>query len=293
MRPVLRHALLAASGLLAVTLFSACYVVPQAQVALLVRLGQPVGVQTTPGLHFKLPFIDAVTQYDTRLLTLQPPTEQTILGDQKRLQVDTYTVFRIADPLRFNQTVVTLEQARSQLTQIVGSSMRRTLGQVSLPALLSGARDGIIADIRRSVAETARKLGIEVVDVRIHRADLPQETSQAIYDRMTSERQREAKELRAQGFEWAQEIQARADRERSELLAEAQLTARVTRSEGDAEASHILAESFSRDPGFFAFYRAMQTYRTALAESAPTLMLSPDSDMLRYFNKALPAPAGP
>jgi membrane protease subunit HflC len=277
----------------AVALWSCLYVVPQAQQALVVRLGRPISVQTDPGLHAKLPFVDAVIFYDTRLLALEPPTEPTILGDQKRVEVDTYAEFRIADPLRFNQTVQTLEQARSQLTQIVSSSLRRKLGQVTLPALLSAERDAIIRDIRQSVADTARPLGIEVADVRIRRADLPPETSQAIYDRMTSERQREAKELRAQGFEWAQQIQARADRERSVILADAQLKARIARSEGDAEASRLFADAFSRDPQFYAFYRAMQTYRHALAEAAPTLVLSPESEMLRYFNAGAPTAPKP
>ena len=285
--------LLGLAALAVVLGFSSLYVVPQAQQALVVRLGRPIAVRTEPGLRVKLPFVDAVIFYDTRLLALAPPTEPTILGDQKRVEVDTYTVFRIADPLRFNQTVQTLEQARSQLTQIVSSSLRRELGQVTLPALLSADRDAIIRDIRQSVADTARPLGIEVVDVRIRRADLPPETSQAIYDRMTSERQREAKELRAQGFEWAQEIQAKADRERSVILADAQLKARIARSEGDGEASALFAEAFGRDPRFFAFYRAMQTYRHALADSTPTLVLSPESELLRYFNAGAPAAATP
>jgi len=286
----------AALGIAAVGLvlaLSAFYVVPEAQQALVVRLGRPIAVETEPGLHAKLPFIDAVTFYDQRLFALAPPTEPTILGDQKRVEVDTYTVFRISDPLRFSQTVQTLEQARSQLTQIVGSSLRRKLGQVTLPALLSAERDAIIGDIRQSVADTARPLGIDVVDTRIRRADLPPETSQAIYDRMTSERQREAKELRAQGFEWAQEIQAKADRERTVILADAHLKARIARSEGDAEASALVAQAFGRDPQFFAFYRAMQTYRHALADSLPTLVLSPDSELLRYFNAGTPAAPRP
>jgi membrane protease subunit HflC len=292
-RPRLRHLLLGLALLLVAVSGSTLYIVPQAQQALLVRLGRPLGVESEPGLYAKWPFIDTVYLYDTRLLSLQPPTEQTILGDQKRLQVDTFTEFRISDPLRFNQTVFSLEQARQQLTQIVASLLRRRLGQVSLPSLLSPERDAIITDIRKAVTEAARPLGIEVADVSILRVDLPPETSQAIYDRMTSERQREAKELRAQGFEWAQEIDARADRERTELLAEAQLKARITRAAGDAEASRILAEAFGRQPEFFAFYRATQTYGHALADSAPTLLLSPDAELLRYFNTGVPGAPKP
>lgn len=293
MNRVLRRAGIALALLGVAMLFSAVYVVPQAQQALVVRLGQPIAVMTEPGLRFKLPFIDTVIFYYSGLLALQPPTEPVILGDQKRVEVDTFTEFRIVDPLRFNQTVQTEEQARSQLAQMVSSSLRRELGQVKLPELLSANRDAIIRDIRQTVADAARPLGIEVVDVSIRRADLPPETSQAIYDRMSSERQREAKELRAQGFEWAQEIQAKADRERAEILADAQLKASIARAGGDAEASALLAGAFGRDQHFFEFYRAMQTYRHALAQSGPTLVLSPESELLRYFNAPMPEPAKP
>ncbi|HKM62047.1 MAG TPA: protease modulator HflC [Acidisphaera sp.] len=271
--------------------FSSFYEVPEAQEALVVRFGRPVSVQTEPGLWMKLPFVDTVTLFDMRLLALEPPTEPVTLGDQKRIVVDSYTQFRIADPLRFDQSVRTLEQARSQLSQIVGASMHRVLGQVSLPDLLSPQRDAIIGKVRQLVADQAKALGIEVVDVGIRRAELPTETSQAIYDRMTSERQREAKELRAQGFEWAQEIKSKADRERAVTLADADLKGRITRNEGDAEASRLFAAAFGRDPKFFAFYRAMQSYRHALADSAPTVVLSPQSELMRFFNAG--APEGP
>ena len=246
-RGVLRVGLVVAA-IAAAILLSSVYVVSESEQALVVRFGRPIGVQSEPGLKLKLPFIDTVTRYDTRLHAMEPPTDQIILGDQKRLEIDTYTQFRIAEPLRFSQSVQTLEQARSRLVQIVGSSLRRVLGEVTLPTLLSPQRDSIIGTIRQYVADTARPLGIDVVDVRIRRADLPPETSQAIYDRMTSERRREATELRAQGFEWAQEIQARADRERSVILAEAQLKGRIARSEGDAEASRRFAEAFGELP---------------------------------------------
>lgn len=267
---------------------SSAYVVAESDLALVQRFGRPIRLEDQPGLHFKLPFVDTVTWYDSLLHAMEPPTELIILGDQKRLEIDTYTQFRIVDALRFNQSVLTLDQARARLVQIVGSSLRRVLGEVSLPALLSPQREAIIGSVRRYVADTARPLGIEVIDVGIRRADLPPETSQAIYDRMTSERRREATELRAQGFEWAQQIQAKANRERAEILAEAQLKARIARSEGDAEASRLLADAYGRDAGFFAFYRAMETYRHAMAEAAPTVVLTPQSDLLKYFNLATP-----
>ena len=210
------------------------YTVAENQQALVVRLGKPMGLAGAPGLKAKMPLIDGITYYETRLLPLEPPAEQVILGDQKRLEVQTYIRFRISDPLRFYQSVRTVEQARAQMAQIVSSSLRRELGQVMLQALLSDQRTRIVADIQKEVIEKVEPLGIEVAEVRIHRADLPYETSQAIYDRMKSEREREAKELRAQGFEWAQAIQAKAERERTVILSEAQRQATITRGAADA-----------------------------------------------------------
>ncbi len=236
---------------------------------------------TEPGLAFKVPFIDSVYLYDTRLQLLEPPPEQIIMGDQKRLEAQPYTRFRIIDPLRFYQAVRTLDQARAQLSQLVSSSVRRELGEVSLVTLLTPQRSDILAKIKAEVEAKAVPLGVTIDEVRFHRADLPFETSQAIYDRMKSERQREAKELRAQGAEWAQQIQSRADRDRTVLLSEAQRAATISRGEGDAEANRVLAEAFDRDPGFYAFYRSLETYRKALADSGPTLVLSPDADFLK------------
>ncbi len=259
------------------------YTVSEVQKALIVRLGAPIGVVNEPGLKFKVPLVDSVIYYDRRLLTLEPPVEQVILGDQKRIEVQTYTRFRIADPLRFYNAVRTVELAEPQLAQLVSSSLRRELGQVMLPSLLSENRSHIVELIQAEVADKAKDVGIEVVEVRFHRADLPLETSQAIYDRMTSERQREAKELRAQGFEWAQLIQAKADRERTVILSEAQRQAKITRGTADAEANQILSSAFSKDPQFYKLYRSLQTYRQALANAGPMIVLSPDTEFLRYF----------
>ncbi|MGO8856032.1 MAG: protease modulator HflC [Steroidobacteraceae bacterium] len=259
------------------------YTVSEVQEALIVRLGAPIGVVNEPGLKFKVPLVDSVIYYDRRLLTLEPSVEQVILGDQKRIEVQTYTRFRIADPLRFYNAVRTVELAQPQLAQLVSSSLRRELGQVMLPSLLSENRSHIVELIQKEVADKAKDVGIEVVEVRFHRADLPLETSQAIYDRMTSERQREAKELRAQGFEWAQLIQAKADRERTVILSEAQRQAKITRGTADAEANQILSSAFGKDPQFYKLYRSLQTYRQALANAGPTIVLSPDTEFLRYF----------
>ena len=275
-----------AAGIAIVALYavgSSFYVFNETQQALVIRLGAPLGAVSKPGLKVKVPFIDSLVFYDGRLQTLVPPTEQVILGDQKRIEVDTYARFRISDPLRFYQTVRTLEQANAQLTQMISSSLRRELGQVQLRSLLSLERQQTVARIEKDVADKASALGIAVTEVRLRRADLPAETSQAIYDRMTSERQREAKELRAQGFEWAQRIQVKADSERTVLLSEAQRRATITRGEADAEANKILSAAFSKDAKFYKLYRSLQTYRQSLADTQPTLILTPDAAFLRQF----------
>jgi len=265
------------------TIGSSFYVFDETQQALVIRLGAPLGAVSQPGLKVKVPFIDSLVFYDGRLQTLVPPTEQVILGDQKRIEVDTYARFRISDPLRFYQAVRTLEQANAQLTQMISSSLRRELGQVQLRSLLSLERQQTVARIEKDVADKASALGIAVTEVRLRRADLPAETSQAIYDRMTSERQREAKELRAQGFEWAQQIQVKADSERTVLLSQAQRRAAITRGEGDAEANRILSAAFSKDAQFYKLYRSLQTYRQSLADTQPTVILTPDAAFLRQF----------
>jgi modulator of FtsH protease HflC len=272
-------------------LASSVYVVDETQQALIIRFGAPMGVAGEPGLKFKVPFSDSLVFYDSRLQTLTSPAEQVILGDQKRIEVETYTRFRISDPLRFYQAVGTLDQASAQLTQMVSSSLRRELGQVTLRSLLSPERQQEVATIEKDVARKAVGLGIEVSEVRLHRADLPFEASQAIYDRMKSERQREAKELRAQGFEWAQQIQGKADRDRTVLLSEVQRQSAITHGEADADANQILSAAFSKDPAFYKLYRSLQTYRQALAESQPMLVLTPDAEFLKQFRTG-PAATG-
>ncbi|MBV8680240.1 MAG: protease modulator HflC [Aquitalea sp.] len=264
-------------------LSSSFYTLNEGQKGLIIRLGAPIEVNAEPGLKFKLPLIDTLQFYDVRLQTLAPPPEQVILGDEKRLEVETYTRYRIANPLRFYQALRTEDQARLQLTQLVSTSLRRELGKVPLKALLSEERTHIVQQIEQETASRARSLGIEVTEVRLHRADLPLETSQAIYDRMKSARQQEARELRAQGGQWAQEIQAKADGERTVILSEAQRQSAIIRGEADAQANHILAGAFSKDPKFYKFYRSLQTYRQALSDSAPTLLLTPDSALLHDF----------
>jgi len=275
-----------------IALASMClFIVGEGQQALVVRLGAPVGVENTPGLKIKAPLIDSVFVYDTRLLLLTPPIEQVIMGDQKRLEVQPYVRYRIVDPLRFYQALRSDDIARAQLTQLVSSSVRRELGKASLLSLLTPQRSAMLEDVRSEVAEKAKPLGVEIDEVRFHRADLPFETSQAIYDRMKSERQREAKELRAQGFEWAQQIQSKAERERSGVLADAQKQATISRGQGDADASRLLSDAFGRDEKFYQFYRSLQTYKRALADSGPTLLIAPTAAFLRMLTNGPDATA--
>lgn len=271
-------------GLTGWLLSSIFFSVDETQQALVLRFGKPVATITTPGLNVKAPLIDSVLYYDNRILQLTPASEQIILGDQKRIEVATYTQFRIGDVLHFYQAVRTPDQARSWLSQIVSSSLRRELGKVKLTSLLTAERDAITQRIENEVTEKAKPLGIEVVAVRLRRADLPSGTSQSIYDRMTSERQREAKELRAQGFEWAQTIEAAADRERTTMLADAQELSTITRGEGEAEANRVVAEAYDHDPEFFRLYRLLQAYRQSLAQASSTVLLSPGSEFLKLFN---------
>jgi len=278
-------------GLAAAVVFvglASVFSVNEGESALIVRLGAPVGVIDKPGLKFKAPFIDTVIVNDSRLLLLEPPAEQVILGDQKRIVAQTYTRFRIVDPLRFYQTLHSLTEARAQLSQVMNTAMRREFGRINLPTLLSQRRSDVVQNIQSEVSAKFAPDGVEIAEVRLHRADLPLETSQAIYDRMKSERQREAKELRAQGFEWAQLIQSRADRDRTVALSEAQRYAQITRGEGEAEASRVLADAQKGDPAFYTFYRSLQSYRQALADSAPVLLLTPDAEFLKALKSGPP-----
>jgi len=289
----MNRSILAISGvvllILLVVASSSLFIVHQGEQALVLRFGavaDPENPVKSPGLHIKKPFIEDVVRYDARLLDVDPPAEQVILSDQKRIVVDTYARFRISNPLLFYQAVRTEEGARARIREIVNNSLRQVLGNVSLPSVLSAEREQVMHEIQQQVSETAKSLGVTVVDVRIRRADLPPETSQAIYRRMESERQREAAEARAQGYERAQQIRASADRERTILLAEAQRQAQILRGQGDSEANKAYAEAFSADPAFFAFYRSLAAYHQALGDGNTTYVLTPDSDFFKFFHNA-------
>jgi len=284
---------IAVAILIAVILInSTFFIVNQAEEALVLRFRGVRETITSPGLHVKVPVIDTVVTYDARLLGVDPPPEEVILGDQKRIVVDTYTRYRISDPLQFYQAVTNEEGAAARLREIVNNAVRKVLGNVMLPSVLSPERETIMQNIEQQVAESSKPFGITVVDVRIRRADLPPETSQAIFRRMQSERQREAAEARAEGQEKAKEITARADRERTVILAEAQRQSEILRGEGDAQSTKIFADAFSQDRQFFAFYRSMQAYQKSLQGADTTYLLTPDSEFLKYLGAPTPPAAG-
>jgi len=263
---------------------SALFIVQQTQQAIVLRFGKPQNTVQDPGLNFKFPFIEEVIFYDKRVLDLDPPTERVILADQKRLDVDSYARFRIIDPLLFYQTTRLVSGVPGKLSPIINSSLRRVLGNHTLLDILSIGRATIMVDIKKAVNDAVKRFGMEIVEVRVRRADYPDETRSNIENRMKSERDREAKEFRAEGFELAEGIRADADKQKVVILAEAQKEAETLRGKGDGLAIQIYADAFGQDPDFFAFYRSMQAYRKALSSSDTTMVLSPTSDFFKYFN---------
>lgn len=271
------------------------FVVNQTQQALVLSFGKPVRVEKEPGLKTKIPFIQNVEFYDARLLDFDAESKEVIAADQKRLIVDAFVRYRITDPLRFKQTVGSEAIMRSRLNSILESSLRQVIGEVPLAAVITEKRAETMDAIKQLVNAQARGIklssgdetttrggfGIEVVDVRIKRADLPPANSEGIYKRMQTEREREAKEFRAKGAEDAQKIRSQADKERTIILAEADKQAQIVRGEGDQEAAKIFADAFGKDPQFFKFYRSMQAYRKALNKDDTTMVISPDSGFLQ------------
>ncbi len=262
---------------------SALFTVHQANQALVLQFGEPRKVITEPGLHVKLPFIQDVVYFDRRVLEFDAPKEEIIASDQKRLVVDAFARYRITDPLLFFQTVNNEARVRTRLAAIINASIRQALGGVPLEHIISGERASLMTQIRDIVNNEASDFGIEIIDVRIKRADLPEANSEAVYQRMQTERHREAKELRAQGAEEAQKIRAIADRDKVVIIAEAQKQSQITRGEGDGEAIRIFADAFGKDVEFFAFYRSMEAYKEALGQGDTTMVLSPDSEFFRFF----------
>jgi membrane protease subunit HflC len=259
------------------------FMVDQTEQALVLQLGEVRRVIRQPGLWVKRPFIEDVVYYDNRVLDFEPPHEEVIVSDQKRLVADTYTRYRITNPLLFYQTVGSEAGVRARLAALVTGSLRRVLGSVTLNDILSAKRAGIMHQIRDEVAAQAKPFGIDVVDVRLRRADLPEENSQAIYARMQSEREQQARQYRGEGAEAAQTVRANAERERTVILAEAQRDAQRVRGDGDAQSIKTYADAFGQDKEFFSFYRSLQAYRDALNGHDTSFILSPEGNFFRYF----------
>ena len=279
-----RNILIGVGGLILFGIFSSFFTVNQTQQALVLQFGEPKRIIQEPGLAFKLPFIQDAIFYESRVLSLIPQdAEEVILADQKRIQIDAYARYRIEDPLLFFQTVRNELGARARLESIIDSSVRRVLGSETLASILTGERENINGSIRDEVNASVESLGIEIIDVRLRRADYPESTSQNIFNRMKSEREREAKEFRATGDEEAQKIRADAEKTRTVIVAEAKREAQEVRGQGDSNAIRIYAESFGQDPEFFSFYRSMEAYRKSIGESGTSMVLSPNSSFFRYF----------
>ena len=262
------------------------FTVKEINQAIVLQFGDPKKIVTDAGLQVKIPFIQNVVFLDRRILSLDPPPAEVIASDQKRLIVDAYARFKIIDPLKFYISVGDERVARSRLATIINSRIRSVLGKQSLATLLSEERSVQMAIIQEGVNVEAEKFGITIIDVRIKRADLPQANSEAIYKRMQTEREREAKEFRARGAEMAVTITSTADRKVTVILANAQKQSEIMKGEGDGIRNKIFADAFGQDPEFFSFYRAMQAYETALIGGDTTLILSPDSDFFKFFGNA-------
>src|SRR5947208_1172139 len=275
--------------------YSSVFTVAQTEQVLVVRLGEPIRVVTEPGLNFKAPFIDTVISIDKRILDLENPSQEVIASDQKRLVVDAFARYRIKNALRFYQSIGTIQAANIQLTTLLNAALRRVLGEVTFIQVVRDEREALMARIREQLDREADGYGIQVADVRIRRADLPEQNSQAVYQRMQTERQREAAEFRAQGGQKAQEIRSNADREATVIVAEANSTGEQTRGAGDAERNRLFAEAYGKDADFFAFYRSMTAYENGLKSGDTRFLLRPDSDFFRYFGSAggKPAAAAP
>ena len=272
----------------ALTTYFSIFIVKEINQAIVLQFGDPKRIILKPGLNFKIPFIQNVVFLDKRILNLDTPPEEVIASDQKRLIVDAFARFQIVDPLKFYISVGNERVARSRLSTIINSRIRNVLGQQRLQTLLSEDRSKQMSLIQDGVNNEAENFGIKIVDVRIKRADLPPANSEAIYRRMQTEREREAKEFRAKGAEMAITITSRADKEVTVILADAQKQSEIMKGEGDGQRNKIFANAFGRDPEFFAFYRAMQAYEKALIGGETSLILSPDSEFFKFFGNIKP-----
>ncbi len=288
--------LIICAGLAAVAIYSSAFIVHQNEQALVLRFGEPKRVVTHPGLNWKVPLVDNVEIYDKRILDLDSQPQEVTASDQKRLVVDSFARYKIVDPLKFYQTLRYEDAVRSRLGPIIDSAMRRVLGAASFQDVVRDKREDLMKRIAAQVNKEGDDFGLQVVDVRIKRADLPEQNSKSVFDRMRAERQREAAEFRAQGTAEANRIRATGDREATVILAEATRKGEELRGAGDADRNKIYAEAYSKDPEFFEFYRSMQAYETGLKSSGTRLLISPDSDFFKYFSDPhgkAPAPTSP
>ena len=276
-------------GLGTIAAYLSFYVVEQNQQVLLLAVGKPIGIVDQPGLHWKIPFYQTVEYFDKRILDLDTKPQEITASDQKRLVVDAFARYRVTDPLKFFQTIQNETGVRRTLGPIMDSAMRRVLGSATFQELVRDKREDLMKRIAKQVNEEGKELGLEVVDVRIKRADLPPQNSKSVFDRMRAERQREAADWRAQGTGEANRIRATADREATVIKAEATRKSELLRGDGDAERNHVFAEAYSKDADFFRFYRNMQAYENGIKPGTRMLM-SPDNDFLKYLTSPVGAP---
>lgn len=265
-----------------VTAYGALFTVHQTQQALILQLGNPIRTVPEPGLHFKLPFIQNIEFYDRRILDLDPPVQEVILLDQKRINVDAFARYKIVNPLEFRKRAVTNQNFRQVFGNRLNAAIRAEIGKILLGDMLTEKRAQVMDVISRQMKAQAAEFGTEVIDVRIGRTDLPEATAQAVYNRMRSDRVAHAAKLRAEGEEQKLKIQAIADKDRTIIIAEAQRQSEILRGQGEGERNQILGEAFGQDPEFFDFYRSMEAYGEALGEGT-TMVLSPDSEFFRFF----------
>ena len=284
-------ALLAGAVFLFVVALSSTFEVKQTRQALLLRFGEPVpdrGLITEPGLHFKLPFIESVVYIDNRILDLESPKQEILAADNQRLEVDAFVRYRITDALKFYQTVGTVARADNQLASVLNSAVRRVLGEANQTQIVRDERAALTTRIRDQVNTEAARFGVSIVDARMRRVDLPRQISEKVFDRMRTERAREAAEFRAFGQQEAQQIRATAQRDATVIVAEAQQQADSMRGDGDAQRARVFAEAFGKDPDFFTFYRSLQAYDSALKNKGDSkgarFVISPSSDFFRFFD---------
>ena len=267
-----------------ILLASSMFTLDQRQQALILQFGEPIRVIKTPGIKFKMPFLQNVVIFDKRIIDLGISEQEVIASDQKRLIINAFAKYQIIDPLKFYSTVATQQGLSNKLSGIIDSSLRQVIGEATLNELLTENRTAIMTDIKEAVSKSSEIFGISIVDVRIMRADLPQENSDAIFARMQTEREKEAREIRAKGAEEADRIRAEADKQRTIIIAEAKKTSDLTRGEGDATSIKIYADSYGKDPEFAEFYRSMSAYREALKNEKTKMVISPDNEFFRYMN---------